>query len=251
MESLAKICDHLDQFLGVAQFVDDSQNGLQVGGKDEVRRVAGMVDASVEGFQAAIEAGAGLVIVHHGLFWRQAMRLTDLLYERLKLLMKHDIALYAAHLPLDAHPEVGNNIQLLELVGAELTGWFAEYGGKPIGCLGRFHRPHPLTTVIETLDEALQTQTRVFDFGAANVSTVGIVSGGACDAIPAAHDAGVDLFISGEPRLSAYHELQEYGLNAAFAGHYATETVGVRALLKRLPGWFDVETMFIDTPTDL
>jgi dinuclear metal center YbgI/SA1388 family protein len=251
METLTRIVEHLDEFLQIAAFKDDSQNGLQVNGKREVRRIAGMVDASFEGFAAARDAHADMIICHHGLYWSAPLTLTGPHYARAKILLDHNISVYAAHLPLDAHPEVGNNIQLLELIGAELTSWFAEYHGKPIGCVGRFSRAHSLSAISELLDEALQTQTRVYDFGPDEIRTVGIVSGGGCDAIPACHEQGVDLFVSGEPRLSAYHQLQEYELNAAFAGHYATETVGLRALLKRLPTWFDVETIFIDVPCDL
>jgi len=251
METLTKIVEHLDDFLQIATYVDDSQNGLQVAGKREIKRIAGMVDASLEGFEAARDAHADLVIVHHGLFWGKSLTLIGTHYARAKVLLDNDIGVYAAHLPLDAHPEVGNNIQLLELVGAELVNWFAEYHGKPVGCVGRFTRAHSLSAISELLDEALRTQTRVYDFGPAEIRTVGIVSGGGCDALTACHEQGVDLFITGEARLSAYHLLQEYAMNAAFAGHYATETVGIRALLKRLPTWFDVETMFIDVPCDL
>ena len=251
MEPLTRIVEHLDNFLRIQAFKDDAQNGLQVDGKDSVARVACMVDASREGFEAAIEAGATMIVVHHGLFWSKPARLTGVLYERVRLLIEQRVSLYAAHLPLDAHPEVGNNAQLLERIGAELEGTYAEWGGAPIGVLGSFRRPRPLAQVIASLDESLHTQTRVLDYGPDMVATVGIVSGAACEALTETKARGADLFITGEPRLHADHEARELEINVAFAGHYATECPGVQALAQRLPSWFDVESVFIDIPSDI
>ena len=251
MESLHRITEHLDSFLAIDDFSDASQNGLQVDGKKRVTRIAGMVDASVEGFAAAADAGADMVIVHHGILWNKPIELTGPMFDRVKALLDNDISLYAAHLPLDAHPEVGNNVQILNLIGAELQQWYAEWGGRQIGCIGSYAKPRALEDIVEILDEELFTTTRVLDFGVPEISLVGIISGSACAAIPVSEEMGADLFITGEPRLSAYHESQELGLNVAFAGHYATECVGVKALLERLPGWFDVETLFIDIPCDI
>ena len=251
METLNRITEYLNEFLHVPEFSDTSRNGLQVSGKQSVRRIATLVDASRAGFEAAAEAGADMIIVHHGLFWDKPVILTELLYERVKVLISKEISLYAAHLPLDAHPEIGNNIQLLDLIGAELVEWYADWGGKPIGCIGKFNRARPLSHVIELLDRSLNTQTNVLDFGGPEISTVGIVSGSACEALAASAHKGVDLFITGEPRLSAVHEARELELNVAFAGHYATESVGVKALAKRLPSWFDVEAFFIDVPCNV
>jgi len=251
MEPLARVTAYLDEYLRIAQFKDDSQNGLQAEGNAHVKRIAGLVDASLEGFQAAADARADMIIVHHGLFWGAPLLLTGTHFTRVKTLITHGMSLYAAHLPLDAHPEVGNNIRLVQLIGATLAGWFAEYHGTPIGCIGSFGHAQPLSAVIDTLDKALGAQSRVYDFGPESVRTVGIVSGGGCDAIPACKRAGVDLFITGEPRLSAFHQLKELELNAAFAGHYYTERVGIQALLQHLPSRFDVETLFIDVECDI
>jgi dinuclear metal center YbgI/SA1388 family protein len=251
MERLEHICAQLDEYLRIAMFADQSQNGLQVAGREKVRRIAGLVDASAEGFAAAAEAGADMVIVHHGLLWSKPVCLTGPLYERVKLLIERGMALYAVHLPLDAHPEVGNNAQLLNVVGARLERWYAEWGGQPIGCIGVYDRPRPLAEVIECLDSTLATETRVYDFGPAEITRVGIVSGSACDALEATTAQGADLFITGEPRLSAYHEAREREINVAFAGHYATERVGIEALVRELPSMFDVEALFIDVPCDI
>jgi dinuclear metal center YbgI/SA1388 family protein len=251
MEKLQRIVDHLDEFLARGDFSDNSQNGIQVDGKRQVKRIAGMVDASVEGFSAAADAGADMVIVHHGLLWSKPIVLAGPMFDRVKTLIDNGLSLYAAHLPLDAHPEVGNNIRLLDLVGADLKQWYAEWGGKPIGCLGTFSTPKPLEDIVEILDKGLSTSTRVLDFGVPEITTVGIISGSACEAVPVSKEAGAELFITGEPRLSAFHEAQELELNVAFAGHYATECVGVKALLERLTEWFDVETLFIDIPCDI
>ena len=251
MESCDRVTDVLDTYLHIADISDDSRNGLQVQGGEHVRRVVGLVDASREGFDAAIEADADMVIVHHGLFWSSPVRLTGVMYERVRVLIEEGVSLYAAHLPLDAHEEVGNNAQLLSLLGAQPSGRYAEFAGTAIGYLGTYDEPRTLSEIAETLDRELRTQTRVYDFGPGEITTVGVISGSACDALGATCDAGADVFVTGEPRLSAYHEAREREINVAFAGHYATETVGIKALLEKLPMLCDVETQFIDVPCDI
>ena len=251
MTELKKITDYLDEHLSINSFKDYSQNGLQVSGKKHVKRIVGLVDASLDGFIAAADSKADMVIVHHGLLWSKPISLTGIFYERVKTLIDENISLYAAHLPLDAHSELGNNAQLADKLNAEIIDWFAEYGGKPIGCIAKFKKKRLLAEVIEELDTAINTQTRVFDFGDEEIQTVGIVSGAACDALPEAALQGVDLFITGEPRLSAFHEAREFNMNVAFAGHYATECVGIQALMNHLPTLFDVETLFIDVPCEI
>ncbi len=251
MENLSNIVNHLNDYLKISDFIDASQNGLQVEGKENVKKIAGLVDASKEGFDAALDTNADMVIVHHGLLWGKPVSLTGIFFERIKILIENGISLYAAHLPLDAHLEVGNNVKLLDYVNASFVKQFANWEGKPIGCIGKFDKPKPLTEIIENLDGALNTQTKVFDFGVEEISTVGIVSGSACEAIHDCQENDVDLFITGEPRLSAFHEARELELNVAFAGHYATECVGIQALLEMIPSWFDVETFFIDVPCEI
>ncbi len=251
MTELQKITGYLDDYLDLKSFKDYSQNGLQVSGKKIVKRIVGLVDASLDGFVAAADANADMIIVHHGLLWGKPLALTGIFYERIKILIDENISLYAAHLPLDAHNEIGNNTQLAQILNAAITDRFAEYGGKPIGCIAQYKNERLLTEVINDLDENLKTQTRVFDFGAEKIKTVAIVSGAACDALPEAAARDVDLFITGEPRLSAFHEAREFNINVAFAGHYATECVGIQALMNHLPTLFDVETMFIDVPCEI
>jgi len=251
MTELKNITDYLDDFLNINAFKDYSQNGLQVDGKKTVKRIVGLVDASLDGFIAAADSKADMIIVHHGILWGKPISLTGIFYERIKTLINENISLYAAHLPLDAHPELGNNAQLAHAINAEIIDWFAEYGGKPIGCIAKYKKKRPLAEVINVLDTAINTQSRVFDFGDDEIQTVGIVSGAACDALPEAVLKNVDLFITGEPRLSAFHEAREFNMNVAFAGHYATECVGIQAVINHLPTLFDVETLFIDVPCDI
>jgi len=251
MENLSNIVNHLNDYLKVSEFIDASQNGLQVSGKDKVKKIAGMVDASKEGFEAALDTGADMVILHHGLLWGKPFSLTGIFFERVKILIENGMSLYASHLPLDAHLEVGNNVKLLECINASFEKQFANWEGKPIGAIGKFKQPKVLTEIIENLDESLNTQTRVFDFGMEEISTVGAVSGAACEAIHECQENNVDLFITGEPRLHAFHEARELELNVAFAGHYATECLGVQSLLETIPKWLDVETIFIDVPCEI
>ena len=251
MENLFNIVNHLNDYLKIEDFKDASQNGLQVEGKKNVKKIVGLVDASKEGFEAALDTGADMVIVHHGLLWGKPVSLTGIFFERVKILIENGISLYAAHLPLDAHLEVGNNVRLLECIEASFATQFAKWNGKNIGCIGKFNQPKLLTSIIEKLDDEINTQTKVFDFGSEEIYTVGVVSGSACEAIQFCKANNVDLFITGEPRLSAFHEARELELNVAFAGHYATECVGIQALLKVIPSWLDIETYFIDIPCEI
>ncbi|MCK4981284.1 MAG: Nif3-like dinuclear metal center hexameric protein [Victivallaceae bacterium] len=251
MTPLNTITNKLDDYLNIPDFQDYSQNGLQISGKNNVRRIAGLVDASLEGFAAAADANADMIIVHHGLLWGKPVSITGTLYERVKILIENNISLYAAHLPLDAHIELGNNAQLANILNSEIIGRFAEFGGQQIGCITKLPKTRMLTDVIQDIDSMLNTQTRVLDFGNEEINTMAIVSGAACEALPDAAEHQVDLFITGEPRLSAYHEARELEINVAFAGHYATECVGIQALIEQLPQWFDVDSLFIDIPCEL
>lgn len=251
MEKLNDIVEFLDRHLAIDTFTDASQNGLQVDGLPHVRRIVGLVDASQEGFCAAAETDADMILVHHGLFWQDPVRLTDILYARVRVLMVDGISLYAAHLPLDAHPTHGNNAGIAALIDAPITTWYAEYGGKPIACLCTYPTPRPLREVIALLDEGLETRSTVYDFGPEMVQQVGIVSGAGCAALAETCSLGADLFITGEPRLNAYHEAREKEINIAFAGHYMTERVGVRLMLEHLSSLYDVETEFIDIPCEI
>ncbi len=252
MAGLEKLVAFLDTYLKTGEFKDHSWNGLQFEGAPEVRRVAFAVDAGVETFNAAAREGAQMVVVHHGHFWKGANpSYASWGKKRLEILRDNGISLYASHLPLDHHPEVGNNAQLLKLMGAKVTGEFGSYGGRAIGWKGKLARPRSLDEISRRLDAELGSRARVLPFGPAKVSTVAALSGGGgYEIFFEALDAGVDLYVTGDS-VEVYHTAKDAGINVIFAGHHATETVGLKALAKVVEKKFRVKTVFIDIPTGL
>jgi dinuclear metal center YbgI/SA1388 family protein len=257
---LAEIVAYLDSYLRTAEVPDspNAVNGLQVENGGQVGSIVAAVDASqatIDGVAAAADGESPLLLVHHGLFWDGQVPLTGRRYRRVLGLFEQDIALYAAHIPLDLHPEVGNNVVLAERLGIAVQGWFGDYHGVPIGVWG--HAPQRLIArdalVIE-VNHALGATaggTRLIAGGPEIVQRVGIITGAAGNMIAAARDAGLDTFITGEGAHHTYFDAMEWGVNVLFAGHYATETLGVQALASHLGERFGLEWEFHDHPTGL
>jgi dinuclear metal center YbgI/SA1388 family protein len=240
----AALIRFLHDLLDPAAFDDMGVNGLQVPGATEVQRVATGVTAQRALFARAIEAEAQLVLVHHGLFWSFAPPgLTPVLAERLRPLFKHDIALAAYHLPLDAHPEVGNNALLAEGLGASEHGPFAG-----IGRGATFAEPLEAGELFRRVAELTGREALVFDAGPPAVRRLAIVSGGAASRLDQAVAEGYDAFLTGEPRENVMADAREAGIHFIAAGHYATETFGVRRLGELLAERFGVEHVWIDIP---
>jgi dinuclear metal center YbgI/SA1388 family protein len=243
---------YLDDYLRVKTIQDDSQNGLQVEGAQEVARIAFAVDACQEAFEQAVAAGAQLVVVHHGLFWERPARLVGPLFRRVLTLIEGRCALYAAHLPLDVHPEVGNNAELARLLELKEPQPFGEYHGSAIGIGGTLEPTIPLEALAGRLAQITgEPVVRVLAHGPPLASRVGCVSGGAAFLMDQVARAGFDTFVTGETSHSFFHYAAEYGLNVIFGGHYATETLGVKALARHLVDKFRLETVFPDVPTGL
>jgi dinuclear metal center YbgI/SA1388 family protein len=250
MPALDKIVQYLDRTLRVAAFKDASQNGLQVANAGMVKRICCLVDASMEGFEEAARLNADLVICHHGLSWGDSLKkITGLNYRRMSMLLDNDMALYACHLPLDAHPLYGNNAGLCKALGLQARKPFGVYDGQTIGFEGRLPRAMPREEFKHRLELATGGHLQCMDFGPAMIRTVGVVSGGAAEEIEEAAEKGLDVFVSGEPKLLAYHLAREHGINAMFAGHYATEVFGVRALASLLKRTFKLPATFVDFRT--
>lgn len=227
----------------------NAHNGLQVVGGREVATLAVAVDAVQATIDAAAEGGADLLIVHHGLFWDGNPRVTGRRYRRLKRLLQHDLALYSAHLPLDVHPEVGNNAVLARAIGIEIDGTTGEYRGHPVGVIGRLELRRE--ALVARLDELLNGRVRCVPGGPERTERVAVVTGGAAGEIAAARAAGADTFITGEGAHHNYFDAEEGGINLLLGGHYATETWGVRALAAHLEARFGLRWFFIDHPTGL
>ena len=260
--ALREVAEYLDGYLRIRELPDEpgAVNGLQVENGGAVRQIVAAVDASQATIDAAVAEGGGeggvLLLVHHGLLWDGNVPLTGRRYRRVRALLDADAALYSAHIPLDVHPEVGNNVVLAERVGLSVDGWFGDYRGIPLGVWGR--APHGL----ESLD-ALEAElgrvlgshhpmpVHVIRGGPARVGRIGIVTGAGGSMIRAARDAGLDTLVTGEGPHHTYFDATEWGLNVVYAGHYATETLGVQALASHLADRFDLSWEFHDHPTGL
>ena len=245
---LDNIIRYLDDLLSPASFSDYGPNGLQVPGPDEVQTVVTGVSASAELFERAAERGADLVLVHHGIFWSGApLALTASAKRRLQLLFDHDMALAAYHLPLDGHPEVGNNALIADGLGCASHEPFALHRSAPIGVAAKFDGEGIAAT--ELLERAARLTDReplAFLAGPERVRTIGIVSGAGSDFLGDAVAAGLDAFLTGEPAERVMTHAQEEGIHFIAAGHYATETLGVRALGDRLAEHFGIRHEFVE-----
>ena len=250
MAQIDQLIAALDELLQPGSFSDLGPNGLQVPGAREVSRVVTGVSAQRELSERAVELDAQLVLVHHGLFWSfQPPGLTPLLAERLRPLFKHDINLAAYHLPLDAHPTHGNNALLAQALGCERHEPFGDYKGTPIGRAGTFAGQGITRDELHArVREATRREPLMLGAGPERIRTIGIVSGSAADTLHEAAAAGLDAFLTGEPREHITSDARELGLHFIAAGHYATETFGVRALGDLLAERFGIEHTFVDIP---
>jgi dinuclear metal center YbgI/SA1388 family protein len=248
---LKDLVAYLDDYLAVADVPDSANalNGLQVEAPGPVGRVAAAVDASEASIRAAIESGCDLLLVHHGLFWDGNRPVTGRRYRRLAPLLESGVAVYSAHLPLDVHAEVGNNVVLARELGVEVRGRFGDYDGVDVGVWGDL----ALTRVAlsERLTELLGAAVRLIAGGPERIERVGVLTGGGGGYVSAARAAGLDALVTGEGSHHTYFDAMEDGINLYYAGHYATETWGVRALAAHLESRFGLEWVFVDQPTGL
>jgi dinuclear metal center YbgI/SA1388 family protein len=251
--SLRTLIDHLDALLDPGAYADFGPNGLQVPGREEVGTVVTGVSATAELFERAAAAGADLVLTHHGLFWEGTSRALDRpARRRLKLLFDADMSLAAYHLPLDGHPDVGNNALIAAGLGCERWERFAPHRGTPIGVAGRFAgNGVPVAELVERVRALTEREPLTFLDGPQIVSTIGIVSGGGSSYLGDAIAGGLDAFLTGEPAERVMAQAREAQITFVAAGHYATETFGVRALGERLAAEFGVRHLFIDLPNPI
>lgn len=242
------IANLLDAELRLGAFKDASHNGLQIENTGEITCVATAVDASLETFEAAVRMGAQMVLVHHGLSWGNSLvRITGLNRLLVAYALRHNLAVYAAHLPLDAHSRLGNNAQLAQALRLQEVTPFMEYHGQKIGVKGVLPEPMSLEVLErEVRRTVMPKRLERFAYGPALIRTVGICSGGAPEGVEDAAREGLDLYLCGEANLVAYNLAKQLGVNALFAGHYATERFGVRALGDYLTEKTGLPANFID-----
>jgi dinuclear metal center YbgI/SA1388 family protein len=240
---------YLDRYLRVSEIPDASPNGLQVQGAERVARVAYAVDASVQTILAAARARAQCLVVHHGLWWGQHEPIVGNLHRRVSALITHDLSLYAAHLPLDCHDEVGNNVELARVLGLRVEGSFGRYKGVEIGVIAAPARPLRRSAFVAGVRRKLGARSTLLPFGPATVKRVAIVSGGGGSFAESAARAGCDTLLTGESSHAAFHPAREAAVNVIFAGHYATETVGLKALERHVRSRLGLPGTFVPAPT--
>jgi dinuclear metal center YbgI/SA1388 family protein len=249
---LEDLLQYLETLLGIAEHPDypGAANGLQVDGPADVQRIAAAVDASLETIDAATAVGAQLLLVHHGLFWHGLRPLTGRRYRRVAALVRGEIGLYSAHLPLDAHPEFGNCILLARALGLDVQGRFGEFRGAPIGWWGTVSPSTP-EAFLDHVRRWVGGPARLLRGGDHPVRTVGVVTGGGGSFVDAAAGEGLDALVTGEAPHHTYIDALELGVHVVLAGHYATETYGVKALAAHLADRFDLTWDFLDHPSGL
>ncbi len=241
-----ELINFLDRYLlSDFKFKDATFNGLQVEGKETVRRVGFAVDSSLQTFEEAIEEKVDFLITHHGMIWGGLNRIAGINRQRLSLLLQNNINLYVSHLPLDLHPESGNNIWIVKALGAQTKNSFLD-----IGYLASWESPISYSELLSKITTSIGEPVGEMPFGPNIIESVGVSSGSFSSALlDKAIEAGVSTILTGEGSSLLFHTAFEAGINLIFAGHYATETFGVKALLSKIQDQSDVETVFLDLPT--
>ena len=251
MAALSEIVGYCDSHLrlGEIQDYENALNGLQLENSGQVTKIASAVDFSSRGLEECAKRGANLLIVHHGMFWPGLRPVTKALRRQLKFAFENDLAIYSAHLPLDLHPEVGNNVLLMRGLGFEESEPFFEEKGSLLG--RRALADVALSELIKRLEKVVAGPVKTFPSGSKNGRAIGVITGAAGSEIERVAAEGIDTFITGEAPHWAAIAAEELGINLLLAGHYATETFGVKALAAHLAKKFQVDWEFISLPTGL
>ena len=251
MTGLQEIVEYCDSYLRIGEIQDyeNALNGVQVENSGAVKKIAAAVDVSTRALQEAANCGANLLLVHHGMFWPGLRPITKALRRQVKLAFENDIAIYGVHLPLDLHSEVGNNVLVMRALGFEKSEPFFEEKGSLLG--RRASVDIPLNELVKQLENAVAGSVKTIAFGPKNVRCLGVITGAAGSEIERIAGERIDTFITGEAPHWAAIAAAEMGLNLLLAGHYATETFGVKALAAHLAEKFHLEWEFIDLPTGL
>jgi dinuclear metal center YbgI/SA1388 family protein len=242
---------YLDGYLKIAEIKDYGPQGLQIEGRAEVQRIVGMVDSHQPCVDAALARDADLLLVHHGIFWGGPQKLSGSFGKLVRTYMKADLNLYAAHLALDAHPEVGNNAELARLLGLDVFDWWGKVNGVPLASLAESSETLTVETLVQRYEETVGPVKLVLAHGPAQIRRVGILSGSGARQIEEAAALGCDAFLTGETSHAQYYDALNAGINVIYGGHYTSETVGVQALGRHLQETFGLDFEFIDLPTGL
>lgn len=246
-----KIISFLDKYLKIKKIKDDSLNGLQVEGKKEIKKICFGVSVSLELIKKVVKSKSDMLIVHHGLLWGKSQKFTGPFREKIKLLIENNINLLAYHLPLDKHPVIGNNAQIIRFLGGKNIKPFGTYENETIGFMGTFKKPTTIKKISKILSEKLNSKPVCFDFGPEKIKSLGVISGGAQKMFDQAIDENLDLYITGEVSEFVQETARENKINFISAGHYNSEKAGIFALQKLVASKFRVKTEFIDIPNPI
>lgn len=254
--TLTELDTYFNSFLHRENFpADPSRNGIQIQNsapdKKPITKVAFATDACVDTARKAIEQGAQLLFVHHGIFWDDCNPLVEVQYKRVAEFLRGDLALYASHIPLDANPIVGNNYGLAKRLSLKKIKSFGDWRGMSIGVMGVLPKPLSLDELAVKLFPDGEKPLRLYPFGKQAIKTVALISGGAGEDVDQAYRAGADAYITGEVGHENFHVIEELGMNVIAGGHYQTETVGVNLVKAKLAKEKHIQTVFIDFPTGL
>jgi dinuclear metal center YbgI/SA1388 family protein len=242
---------YLDDYLKIAEIKDYGPQGLQIEGRADVQRIVGMVDAHQPCVEAALAQGADLLLVHHGIFWGGPQKLSGSFGKLVRTHFQADLNLYAAHLALDAHQEIGNNAELARRLGLDIEDWWGKVNGVPLASLAGSSEPLTVEMLVQRYEEEVGPVKLVLAHGPAQIRRVGILSGFGARQIEEAAALGCDAFITGETSHAQYYDALNAGINVIYGGHYTSETVGVQALGHHLQEKFGLDFVFIDLPTGL
>lgn len=249
MATLLQVVRYLNAYLKVNDVPDYSRNGLQVRTGGNIETVGLAVDACVETAIKASKNGCDLLLVHHGLFWKGKRDTTGVRAKRVAEFKRNNVSLYAAHLPLDLHAEVGNNICITRALEADRIRKFGKYHSQKIGYMGEYERPIGYGSFKKRLEDVLGEKTICLRHAGGRIKSFGVVSGGGSKSIGEAYKLGLNALVTGEAPHSIAVDARDMGLNVFLGGHYATETFGVKALGKKLRQKFGVKTKFIENKT--
>ena len=250
MISDSNIVKYLNDYLRVDEIEDYGTNGIQVDAPPPLDKIGFTVDCRIDVVTKAVQKDMDMLVCHHGLIWGGLNRIKGSNYDIIHMLMDNDTALYQAHLPLDIHPEVGNNVKLAELIDAEITGSFYEDMGEDIAVIAELEEEKYVSEIESLLSKKLDTVIVVLQKNV-KVSEIGIMTGKGGDALLEAKEKGADMFLTGEREHSVYTKAVNNNIPLILAGHYATETLGVKALMGKIQKKYDIECKFMSSETPL
>jgi len=251
MSKLDEIVAYLDEVLRVSEIKDypGALNGLQLANNGEVSRIFSAVDASLAVIEEAANSGGGLLIVHHGMFWKGAQPLTGAFYRKIKAAIQGNLAIYSSHLPLDMHPLFGNNVLLAKAIGLDEIAPILVKDGFPMGVAGIFGKSRDDLAAV--VGDAVGCEVTVCQSGSEIVRKIAVITGGAGSEVGRIAGLGFDAFVTGEGPHWSFIEAEELGMTVIYAGHYATETSGVQAISVHLANRFGLDAGFIERPGGL